>query len=75
MGKSESQLRAIENAYPSLSGIAFATAREQTLAAGQSVLQSEGAVIFEVFPDGRKKVVKQIEPPTPVERGRKIQIK
>jgi hypothetical protein len=38
------------------------------------VLQSEQGYIYEVFPDGRRVVVKKIEPPTPVVSGRKITI-
>lgn len=32
------------------------------------------SVIYEVFPDGTRHLVKQIEPPTPVEYGKKIAI-
>ena len=44
-------------------GSAFAAARDRVLASGQSVLQSEGGFIYRVFPDGRKELVKQIDPP------------
>jgi hypothetical protein len=57
------------------SGSAFAAARAQVLASGQSVLQSEQGFIYEVFPDGRRVRVKQTEPPTPVQAGRKITIR
>jgi hypothetical protein len=36
---------------------------------------SEQGYIYEVFPDGRRVRVKQIEPPTPVQAGRKITIR
>jgi hypothetical protein len=49
-----------------VAGLAFTAARAQVLASGQSVLQSEGAFVYRVFPDGRKEVMKQIEPPTRV---------
>ena len=59
----------LESQFPALSGQAFATARERVLASGQSVLQTEGGFMFRVFPDGRKEVVKQIDPPTSVKPG------
>jgi hypothetical protein len=39
------------------------------------VLQSENGVIYEVFPDGSRKVVKKIEPPTPIQTGTKVAIR
>jgi len=63
---SDHDIQQLETQFPAISGQAFAAAREQVLASGQSVLQSEGAFVFRVFPDGRKEVVKAIEPPTRV---------
>ncbi|MEI8386811.1 MAG: hypothetical protein WCG76_04355 [Verrucomicrobiota bacterium] len=57
-----------------MSGQAFATARDHVLASGQSVLQSERGTIYRVYPDGRKEVVKQIEPPTSATPGSKFTI-
>lgn len=57
-------IQKLENQLPSASGSAFAAARERVLASGQSVLQSQDGVIYEVFPDGRKVPVKRIEPPS-----------
>ena len=56
----EIALRALEEEFPNQAGQAFAEAREEVLASGQSVLQTEGDSIFEVFPDGRKVFVKKI---------------
>jgi hypothetical protein len=70
----ENNIEMLENQFPALSGSAFAGARERVLASGQSVLQSEHGYIYEVFPDGRRVVVKKIEPPIPVVSGRKITI-
>jgi hypothetical protein len=50
-------------------------ARERTLESGFSVLQSEDGVIYEVFPDGSRKRVKEIEPPMKVISGQKINIR
>ena len=55
-----------------MSGSVFASARKRVLESGQSVLQSEGGSIYEVFPDGRKQFVKAIEPPTRVASGREM---
>jgi hypothetical protein len=71
---SDQDIQNLESQFPAASGSAFAAAREQALASGQSVLQSKQGVIYEVFPDGTRKRVKDIEPPTPVMPGRKITI-
>jgi hypothetical protein len=71
----EEEILRLESQFPPVSGQAFAAARARTLASGQSVLQSEGAFIYEVFPDGRRVLVKQIEPPIQVEPGSKFIIR
>jgi hypothetical protein len=75
MPDQENDIEALENLFPTLSGSAFAAARERVLASGQSVLQSEQGEIIEVFPDGRRVLVKKIEPPTVVVPGTKITIR
>jgi hypothetical protein len=75
MPDQESEIQKLESLFPPVSGSAFAAAREQVLASGQSVLQSEGGSIYRVFPDGRKELVKQIEPPTMVAPGAKLTIR
>ncbi len=72
MPDEENDILTLENQFPAISGSAFAAARKQVLASGQSVLQSEAGVIYEVFPDGSRKRVKDIEPPTPVLIGSKV---
>lgn len=69
MPDNENDIQRLENQFPMISGQAFAAAREQVLASGQSVLQSEDGFILRVYPDGRKERVKQIEPPTLAEPG------
>ncbi len=66
---SDQDIQQLESQFPAVSGSAFAAARERVLASGQSVLQSENGFIYEVFPDGRRVAVKQIEPPTQVVSG------
>ena len=63
MADKENHIEILESQFPSASGSAFMSAREIVLASGQSVLQSEGDAIYEVFPDGRRVLVKQINPP------------
>jgi hypothetical protein len=75
MADQENNIERLESQFPSISGSAFAAARKRVLASGQSVLQSEQGCIYEVFPDGRRRRVKAIEPPTPVIAGSKISIR
>ncbi|MFN9870636.1 MAG: hypothetical protein ACK55E_04260 [Cyanobacteriota bacterium] len=69
MSEQERQLQDLERQFPLASGEAFAAARAQVLASGQSVLQTEGGFLVRVFPDGRKQRLKPVEPPTPVKPG------
>ena len=71
---SDQDIQLLESQFPAVSGQAFAEARENVLASGQSVLQSEGGTIYRVYPDGRKEAVKQIEPPTAAIPGSKFTI-
>ena len=75
MADQENNIEILEMQFPAVSGSAFAAARAQVLASGQSVLQSDHGVIYEVFPDGTRKRLKEIEPPTPVVSGSKITIR
>jgi len=75
MGISESELERLERSFPPASVVAFASARERVLASGQSLLQVEAGAIYEVFPDGRRRFVKAVEPPIPVVAGSKIVLK
>ena len=74
MSDPERSVRELEQQFPPASGAAFAAARQQVLASGQSVLQSEDGLLYEVFPDGTRQVVKKLEPPTVVTPGSKIQL-
>ena len=66
---SDDEIQELESQFPAVSGVAFAEARKRVLASGQSVMQSQDGVLYEVFPDGRQIVVKNIEPPIVVEPG------
>ncbi|HEY1170925.1 MAG TPA: hypothetical protein VGH19_06100 [Verrucomicrobiae bacterium] len=72
---SDQEIQQLENQFPTVSGSAFAAAREQVLLSGQSVLQSENGVIYEVFPDGHRVEVKRIEPPVQFVTGSIFTIK
>lgn len=74
MADFEAQIELLERQFPAVSGAAFAAARAQVLASGQSVLESEEGIIFEVFPDGSRKMVKKIEPPAKAVMGEKFLI-
>ena len=66
---SDQDIEKLENQFPAISGSAFVVARAQVLASGQSVLESQDGVIYEVFPGDRRVPVKKIEPPTQVVSG------
>ena len=66
---SDQDIQKLESQFPAVSGSAFAAARKHVLASGQSVLQSQDGFIYEIFPDGRRVAVKQVEPPTSVVSG------
>ncbi|GAA5121405.1 hypothetical protein JIN84_00640 [Luteolibacter yonseiensis] len=72
---SDEQIQQLEDHFPSLSGQAFAAARDKVRAAGQTVLQSEEGMLVKLFPDGRKEVVKQLDPPVRVKLGEKLIIR
>jgi hypothetical protein len=61
---SDQEIQELENQFPPVASSAFAAARERVLQSGQSVLQAENGVIYEVFPDGRRVERKKIEAPT-----------
>ena len=69
MPLSEQSMTFLEEHIPELAQSALTQAYWQTLASGNSVLQSENGTIYEVFPDGVRKVVKAITPPTTVSVG------
>jgi len=74
MADQEIEIQMLETQFPTLAGRAFATARNTVMAAGLSVLQSEGQFIYRVSADGKKELVKEIEPPIDVAIGTKFVI-
>jgi len=69
MPDQENDIELWESQFPAASGSVFASAREEVLASGQNVLQSENGFIYEVSPNGTRRIVKQIEPPRPAQLG------
>jgi hypothetical protein len=75
MALSEEAMCFLEEHIPELAEIAFKQAYWAALAAGCSVLMSENGNLVEIFPDGKRKFIKRLPPPTPVVRGQILEIK
>lgn len=74
MGDSEETLDYLEQQIPRLSGAAVDVAYWQALAAGQRVLISGEGGIYQVFPDGTRKLVKAAGKPLSVPVGTRVKI-
>lgn len=72
MSVDEETLSRLEDQVPELVDIALKQAYWQALASGSSVLEAEEGFVYEVFPDGTRKTVKQIAPPSLVAIGQKL---
>ena len=68
----EQRIEQLELSFPAESGGAFSRAYDQAIHAGLSVVVSEGGAILEVFPDGQRKLVKTVAPPSPTRPGQKF---
>lgn len=71
MSMTEQTMQFLEEHIPDLAGPAFKQAYWQALASGSSVLEVEDSTIVEVFPDGTRRVIKQIGAAIPVISGQK----
>ncbi len=65
----EKEIEALERRFPELAVTAFTQARARALAIGLTVVETQDAMLYEVFPDGTRKAIKPIEPPTLVVKG------
>ena len=76
MSDSEKNIETIEGLVPELSASVVNKAYKEALESGLSVYISNYAEggIFEVFPDGGKRLVKRIQPPFKVIAGTTIEI-
>ncbi len=68
---SEEAISYLEEHIPELADAAFTQAYWAALASGSSVLISENGKLIEVFPDGTKKFIKHLPPPTPATPGQR----
>ena len=71
MSTPEQTLRFLEEHIPELAESAVTQAYWQALASGCSVLESDNGVIYEVFPDGTRRVVKSTQLSSAVTPGEK----
>lgn len=71
----EKKIQSLERQFVARSDSAFATAWRQAQASGQVVVISEQGAIYEIHPDGQRKLMKLIAPPTPVKPGLKVTIR
>ena len=71
----EKELDFLEEHIPELAKSAIRQAYWNALASGKSVLESIDGVIYEIFPDGTKKVIKKLKPGMKVKVGQKLELK
>ena len=74
MSMTEESMRFLEEHIPDLADAAVKQAYWQALAAGSSVLVFEEGALVEIFPDGTRKVLKQLEPQTAVTSGQRLEL-
>ncbi len=74
MNMTEESMRFLEEHIPDLADAAVKQAYWQALATGSSVLVSEEGALVEIFPDGTRKVLKQLEPQTAVTSGQRLEL-
>jgi hypothetical protein len=74
MESPEKALDYLEQQIPGLSAAAVDVAYWQALAAGQAVLVSGDGGIYQMFPDGMRKLVKTTSAPLSVPVGTKVRI-
>ncbi|MEQ1603067.1 MAG: hypothetical protein ABL885_15025 [Methylophilaceae bacterium] len=74
MNMTEESMRFLEEHIPDLADAALKQAYWQALATGSSVLVSEEGALVEIFPDGTRKVLKQLEPQTDVILGLRLEL-
>lgn len=67
----EQRLDELEALFPTLAEGVFIAAYRQALRSGCSVVVSEHDRIIEIFPDGRRELLKLITPPSPARPGQK----
>jgi hypothetical protein len=71
----EKVINYLEEQIPELAELAIKQAYWQALASGSSVLAVKDNILIEVFPDGSKKIIKQLEPAMRVKPGQILEAK
>jgi len=71
----DQRIEQLESSFPAAAGVVFSQAYDLAIQAGLSVVVSEDGAIYEVFPDGQRRLIKTITPPTPAEPGRKLTLR
>lgn len=74
MTLSEEEMSYLEEHIPELANVAFKQAYWAALASGSSVLVSENGDLMEVFPDGKHKFIKHLDPAINVTPGQRLKI-
>lgn len=74
MDMTEESIQYLEKHIPILADAAVKQAYWQALATGSSVLICEDDVMVEIFPDGTRKVLKQLEPQTIATLGQCLEL-
>jgi hypothetical protein len=74
MSMTEESMRFLEENIPILADAAVKQAYWQALASSSSVLVCKDGALVEMFPDGTRKVLKQLEPQTAVTSGQRLEL-
>ena len=74
MTLSEDAINYLEEHIPELAKATFTQAYWAALASGSSVLMSENGNLVEIFPDGKRKIIKPLPPSTKVTIGQILEI-
>ena len=70
----DDEIEGAKGKFPQLAQYAFSNAYRNALDSGQSVLVSDNGFLVEVFPNGTRNIIRQIDPPIPVIVGSKLTI-
>lgn len=74
MKLTEKEIQNLEEQFPYLAESTLRKTYFEVLSSGNSVLVAENGELVEIFPDGSRKVIEQIEPDIFVKKGTKFQI-
>ena len=75
MSDQERRMQELEAQIPLASGDAFANAHQQAIQSGHILLQTIGSGLYEIHPDGTRRLIKQFDPPMMVKPGTRVKIR